>query len=153
MALTGMRNVRWGFADLPLLENITFQIEKGERVGLLGRNGEGKFSLLRILNGEFPPDQGEVWRQQGITVAALPQQVPPGIDGTIFDVVAEGLGPQGRALAQYRKFASSPQCPGNLSFPKKRGEHQQLSAGDDRRTLSRRISKPRTCAFPMGKPR
>lgn len=139
MALIGMRNVSWGFADPPLLENITFQIEKGERVGLLGRNGEGKSSLLRILNGEFSPDRGEVWRQQGITAAALPQHVPPGIEGTIFDVVAGGLGPKGRALSEYRKNADPPEGPGSPAFPPRRGAPRNLSAGEERRTLSRRI--------------
>ena len=100
MALIGMRKLCWGFSNPPLLENITFQIERGERLCLLGRNGEGKSTLLKLLNGEILPDQGEIWRQQGITVAALPQNVPPGFDGTIFDVVAEGLGRKGRGLAE-----------------------------------------------------
>jgi ATP-binding cassette subfamily F protein uup len=100
MALIGTRDLCWGFSNPPLLENITFQIERGERLCLLGRNGEGKSTLLKLLNGEILPDQGEIWRQQGITVAALPQNVPPGFDGTIFDVVAEGLGRKGRALAE-----------------------------------------------------
>ncbi len=100
MALIGMRKLCWGFSNPPLLENITFQIERGERLCLLGRNGEGKSTLLKLLNGEILPDQGEIWRQQGITVAALPQNVPPGFDGTIFDVVAEGLCRKDRGLAE-----------------------------------------------------
>ena len=55
MALIGMQDVCWGFVDPPLLENITFQIEKGERVCLVGRNGVGKSTLLKLLGGDEPP--------------------------------------------------------------------------------------------------
>ena len=104
MALIGMRNMCWGFVEPPLLENITFQIEKGERVCLLGRNGVGKSTLLKLLSGQMTPDSGDVWRQQGIRVAALEQDVPAGFDGTIFDVVAQGLGKTGRALAEHSRI-------------------------------------------------
>ena len=103
MALIGMRDVCWGFTEPPLLENVTFQIAKGERVCLVGRNGVGKSSLLKLLDGEMLPDSGEIWRRQGIRVAALEQDVPRGFDGTIFDVVAEGLGQPGRALVELRR--------------------------------------------------
>ena len=76
MALIGMRNVCWGFGEPPLLENVTFQIGKGERVSLVGRNGVGKSTLLKLLGGEMLPDSGDIWRQQGISVAALEQDVP-----------------------------------------------------------------------------
>jgi ABC transport system ATP-binding/permease protein len=104
MALIGVRDLCWGFSKPPLLENITFQIEKGERLCLLGRNGEGKSTLLKLLNGEILPDSGEIWRQQGLTVAALDQVVPREFEGTIFEVVADGLGPKGPALAETRRI-------------------------------------------------
>jgi len=99
MAIIGMRDVCWGFDEPPLLENVTFQIDKGERVGLVGRNGVGKSSLLKLLSGTLLPDSGDVWRRQGIRVAALEQDVTRGFDGTIFDVVAEGLAHSGRSPA------------------------------------------------------
>ena len=104
MALIGMRDVCWGFGEAPLLENVNFQIEKGERVCLVGRNGVGKSTLLKLLGGEMLPDSGDIWRRQGISVAALEQDVPAGFDGTIFDVVAEGLGETGRALAEHSRI-------------------------------------------------
>jgi ABC transport system ATP-binding/permease protein len=99
MALMGMRDVSWGFDDPPLLENINFQIEKGERVCLLGRNGVGKSTFLKLLSGDVAPDRGEIWRQQGVSVASLKQDVLTGFDGTIFDLVAQGLGDQGKIMA------------------------------------------------------
>lgn len=103
MALIGTRDLCWGFSNPPLLENITFQIERGERVGLLGRNGVGKSTLLRLLQGEILPDRGLVWRQQGVTLAYLSQEVSQDFAGSIFDVTAGGLGPQGKALIDYHR--------------------------------------------------
>ena len=110
MALIGMRDVVWGFGDPPLLDGISFQIERGERVGLLGRNGVGKSTLFRLLNRQMQPQSGEVWCQQGMVVAALAQEVPSGCEGTIFEVVAQGLGHKGVALAEYHRLcrAASP---------------------------------------------
>ena len=101
MAIVGMRDVSWGFGGLPLLDNITLQIEKGDRICIVGRNGVGKSTMLKLIGGELIPDSGDVWRQQGITVAALEQDVPPGFDGTIFEAVAEGLGETCKALAEH----------------------------------------------------
>ena len=107
MALISMREVCWGISDTPLLENITLQIEKGERVGLLGRNGVGKSTLLKIINGSILPDSGDIWRQQDMTTAALEQDLPTGYDGAVFDIVAEGMGETGKALAGYNRIVKA----------------------------------------------
>jgi len=104
MSLIGMRDICWGFGDPPLLENINFQIEKGERVGLLGRNGVGKSSIMKLLEDKLSPDSGSIWRQQEITIASLEQDVSSQFIGTIFDVIAEGLGKKGQALAEYNRI-------------------------------------------------
>ncbi len=138
MALIGMRNVCWGFGEPPLLENVTFQIGKGERVSLVGRNGVGKSTLLKLLSGEMLPDSGDIWRQQGISVAALEQDVPAGFDGTIFDVVAEGLGETGRALAEYSQICRYTETKGNPQLVKRRDELQQiLNVGEGWELLTR----------------
>ena len=138
MALIGMRNVCWGFGEPPLLENVTFQIGKGERVSLVGRNGVGKSTLLKLLGGEMLPDSGDIWRQQGISVAALEQDVPAGFDGTIFDVVAEGLGETGRALAEHNQICRYTETKGNPQLVKRRDELQQiLNVGEGWELLTR----------------
>ncbi len=126
MALIGMRDVCWGFGEAPLLENVTFQIEKGERVCLVGRNGVGKSTLFKLLGGEMPPDSGEIWQRQGISLAALEQDVPAGFDGTIFDVVAEGLGESGRALAEHRRICKITEAGDNHRLADRRDELQHM---------------------------
>jgi len=138
MALIGMRDVCWGFGEPPLLENVTFQIGKGERVCLVGRNGVGKSTLLKLLGGEMLPDSGEIWRRQGISVAELEQDVPAGLDGTIFDVVAEGLGETGRALAEHSRICRNTETRDNPQPAKKRDELQHmLDAGGGWELLTR----------------
>jgi ABC transport system ATP-binding/permease protein len=91
MALLSLRNVSLAFGGPRLLDQVELQIESGERVCLLGRNGEGKSTLLRLIAGEIELDQGEVIRQQGLRIARLPQDVPRDQIGTVSDQVAQGL--------------------------------------------------------------
>src|SRR5512146_1717627 len=101
MALLGMQDVSIAFGGPPVLDHARFAIERGERVCLLGRNGAGKSTIMKLLDGSLVPDSGEIVRQTGVTVARLEQEVPGDVDGTIFDVVAAGLGETGRLLARY----------------------------------------------------
>ncbi len=87
MALIGMRGVSWGVGGTPLLENIHLQVEQGERVCLVGRNGLGKSTVLRLLNRVIKPDSGEIWRRPNATVGFLGQEVPENCSGSVFDVV------------------------------------------------------------------
>ena len=101
MALLGMRDVRVAFGGPPVLDEAAFSIERGERVCLLGRNGAGKSTLMKLLDGTIRPDQGEVVRQTGVTVARLEQEIPADLAGTAFDIAAGGLGDAGTLLAKY----------------------------------------------------
>jgi len=92
MALISLQDISLSFGGLPVLDRITMQVEAGERVCLVGRNGEGKSSLMRLIAGEQPPDSGRILRQQGVKIARLDQDVPGGLDGTVYDVVASGVG-------------------------------------------------------------
>jgi ATP-binding cassette subfamily F protein uup len=78
------------FGHLPLLDEVSFQIDARERVAIIGRNGTGKSTLLRIITGEIAPDGGTVWRQPSLRLARLEQDVPLSADRPVFDVVAEG---------------------------------------------------------------
>ena len=101
MALLSMREVTVAFGGHPLLEDAGLAIERGERVCLLGRNGAGKSTALKLLDGTILPDAGEIVRQAGISVSRLSQEVPADLDGSIHDVVATGLGEVGRLLVRY----------------------------------------------------
>lgn len=90
MALLSLQNISLKFADTQLLDGVNLQIERGERVCLLGRNGAGKSTLLRLLSGELKPDGGELVLQKGARVARLPQEVPQNVSGTVFEIVAGG---------------------------------------------------------------
>ena len=90
-----------------LLDAVELTVDPGERICLLGRNGEGKSTLLRIIAGEQQADEGELIRKPGLRVAQLPQEVPAGTAGSVYDIVAEGLGEAGRALSRYQQLLNS----------------------------------------------
>src|SRR5688572_27776090 len=91
MSLITVRELRIGFRGPLLLDGVSCQIEPGQRIGLLGRNGAGKTTFLRILSGQVEADYGQVVFAPGTTVSLLPQDVPQDLTGTIEDVVAQGL--------------------------------------------------------------
>src|SRR5207245_634993 len=101
MPLIQLQRVDYSVGGPLLLEHVDLAIEAGERVCIVGRNGEGKSTLLRLLGGEIKPDDGEVRVQGGIRVARLAQEVPQDTAGDVFDVVAAGLGELGALLAEY----------------------------------------------------
>jgi ATP-binding cassette subfamily F protein uup len=87
MAILSLDQVSLAYGGQPLLDGVTLHIERGDRVCLLGANGAGKSSLLRVLAGETPPDAGAVVRQARLRVARLPQQAPTHLQGRVFDIV------------------------------------------------------------------
>ncbi len=101
MPLITLQNVDYSVGGPLLLEKAELSIESGERIALIGRNGAGKSTLMKLMAGELKPDDGEVRVQQGVRVTRLEQEVPHGASGSVFDVVAEGLGDAGALLARY----------------------------------------------------
>ena len=101
MPLVSLRSVSIAFGGPAVLDDADLAIDRGERVCLLGRNGAGKSTLMKLLDRSIVPDGGEVVWQTGITVTRLEQEVPDGVEGTTFDVVAAGLGETGALLARY----------------------------------------------------
>lgn len=106
MALISASNLSLSFSGPLLLDDISLQLHEGDRVCLLGRNGEGKSTLMRILAREFPSDSGEVRWSKDLTIASLPQEVPASLGGTVYQVVADGAGEAGLCLAALRYEAS-----------------------------------------------
>ena len=107
MAVVSFRGVSFGYISPPLLDKVDFSIERGERIGLLGRNGAGKSTLMRLVSGDLKLDAGSIDRQAGTRTARLEQEVPVGRTGTVFDEVAEGLGDVGGAIAAFYKLHQS----------------------------------------------
>ena len=90
MPTARLDKVSLSFGLKPLLDNVALQIRKGERVCLLGRNGEGKSSLLNLITRQIAPDSGEVWVRPGARVASLAQDVSPASEATVHEVVMSG---------------------------------------------------------------
>jgi ATP-binding cassette subfamily F protein uup len=107
MSIISLQNVSLSFGGLPVLDRISMQIEAGERVCLVGRNGEGKSSLMRLIAGEQPPDNGRIIKQQGVKIARLDQEVPTALEGTVYGVVSGGAGKFMTLLDRHRKVSSS----------------------------------------------
>ncbi len=105
MAIITLRAVNLGFGGPSLLEHVDLKIERGERLCLVGRNGTGKSTLMKLIAGEIKADEGEVVYKQGINITRLTQEVPRDLTGTIFDIVAEGLGEQGKLLAEFHHIS------------------------------------------------
>jgi ATP-binding cassette subfamily F protein uup len=91
LPLVALDHVSIAFGHLPLLEDASLQIEAGERVCVIGRNGTGKSTLLQIVSGEHAPDSGSIWRQPGLRTGRLAQDAPLADARPVFDVVADGL--------------------------------------------------------------
>ncbi|MEY1662689.1 ATP-binding cassette domain-containing protein [Isoalcanivorax beigongshangi] len=104
MALMTLRQLQLSFGAAPLLDQVSLAIDKGERLCLVGRNGAGKSTLMKIIAGEIIPDDGHIERQQGLRVARLEQEVPHDATGSVFEVVASGLGAEGTLLSRYQQL-------------------------------------------------
>ena len=141
MSLISYRNLSISFGGPLLLDDVGITIDRKERICLLGRNGEGKSTLLRILAEQVKPDTGEVERMDGFRVAKLDQEIPVGVEGTVFDLVAKGLGPEANLLREYNLAV---QKLGESSEDEKLGEEvDRLQAELDRTdgwSLDHRIS-------------
>ncbi|MGD0486203.1 MAG: ATP-binding cassette domain-containing protein [Syntrophorhabdales bacterium] len=101
MPLLRLNDISLSFGGPPLLNGVALQIESGERIGLVGRNGSGKSTLMKLLVGHIAPDAGAIVRERDIGVALLPQEVPEGVTGRVYDVVASGCRQHMELLREY----------------------------------------------------
>jgi len=105
MPLVVLDQISHAYGHLPLLDRAALQVEPGERIAIIGRNGTGKSTLMQIIGGEMQPDAGTVWTQPGARVARLVQDVPLSANKPVFDVIADGLGDLGALIANYHHAA------------------------------------------------
>ena len=105
MPLVVLDHVSIAFGHVPLLDAASLQIEAGERVCVIGRNGTGKSTLLQIVSGGLAQDAGSVWRQPGLRIGRLAQDAPLDDSRPVFDVVADGLGDLGDLVKAYHHAA------------------------------------------------
>lgn len=106
MLLVSLKQAELAFGDHVLLDKVNLEINQGERLCVVGRNGEGKSTLLKILTKEIQPDDGRVEYTDMLKVAALQQELPKAIEASVYDVVSEGLGEVGAAIAAYHSEAA-----------------------------------------------
>ena len=105
MTLLSLNKVHLGYGS-PLLDGVSFSIEKGERVALVGRNGTGKSTFLKLLDRRIQADDGQIAIADGVRIARLDQEVPLETSGSVFDIVATGLGPIGEAIQKFHHLTS-----------------------------------------------
>jgi ABC transport system ATP-binding/permease protein len=128
VALVSVQNLTIAFGGRPLLDDATLQIERGERIGLVGRNGEGKSTLLKIVSGQIAPDDGAVVLESGVRVSLLPQDVPDDLPETVEDVIASGVPGHLQGHHQVQRQVSLMELDGAAPFA-------SLSGGQKRRAL------------------
>ena len=142
MDLITLRDIDLGFGGDPLLEKLSLRVVSGERVCLLGRNGSGKTSLLKVVSGDQPADGGAIIRQPAVKIAGLPQSVPPGISGTTRSVVSAGLGDLGALMEEHRRLSDEAGQGGSLDALE--AVHQRIDAAgawDVEQRIERTLTK------------
>ncbi|WP_066014909.1 ATP-binding cassette domain-containing protein [Endozoicomonas atrinae] len=105
MPLLRFEKVSLAYGDQPLLDHAEFQIRKGERVCLLGRNGAGKSTMMKLVSGSILPDDGALWRKPGLKIGVLNQDLPDQDEKKVYDVVASGLEAVGELISRYHTLS------------------------------------------------
>lgn len=130
MPLIRLRDLHLAFGGPQLLSGASLTLDKGERICLVGRNGTGKSTLLKIISGQIKPDDGVVEVQPGIRIAWLEQEVPQDARGTVFDVVASGLGRVGEYIQRYHHLLDDVAHGDEKAFAELEQVQKQLEAHD-----------------------
>ena len=133
MALVSLLDVSLSFGGAPLLDRVNLQIDRGERVCLVGRNGAGKSTLMKVISGELEPDVGQVFRQSGAIFSTLRQEVPTGLTGNVRTVV-EGEGGSYEEHNDWERHDRVERLLESMKLPVEQ-EFASLSAGQKRRVL------------------
>lgn len=116
MPLLTLKEIHLAYGPHVLLDKESLTINSGDIIGLLGRNGVGKSSLLKILNAETRPDSGERWLQPGSRVACLDQELPLQASESVYDFIAGGLAETGKILSEYHHLIAGESAPDMLKL-------------------------------------
>jgi ATP-binding cassette subfamily F protein uup len=133
MPLLQLKQLTLRYTDRPLLDKIDLQVDPGERVCLVGRNGSGKTSLMRVIAGEEQAQEGEIMKPPGVILTRLPQEVPAGITGSVLEVVREGLRLDGTE-EEWEADVRQEDLMEEMNLPES-ADFQSLSGGMKRRVL------------------
>ena len=130
MPILSAQNITLRFGGPPLLDNVTFDVELGDRICLVGRNGEGKSTLLKVLTGEMEANSGDIIKKSGLKITRMVQEIPTHLEGTVRDVVMSGVGGTDAAVRNSHAEAilGKTGIPADASF-------DSLSGGQKRRVL------------------
>ena len=128
MPILSAQNILLRFGGPPLLDNASFDIEAGDRICLVGRNGEGKSTLLKIIQGEMGMDSGEIVKRTGLKVSRMVQEIPAHMEGTVRDVVMAGIAQDGHHDAHAEAILGKTGIAADALF-------DGLSGGQKRRVL------------------
>ena len=132
MPILSAQNITLRFGGPPLLDNVTFDVEPGDRICLVGRNGEGKSTLLKVLTGEMEANSGDIIKKSGLKITRMIQEIPAHLEGTVRDVVMSGVSTGGADDAVRNSHAEAilgkTGIPADASF-------DSLSGGQKRRVL------------------
>ena len=154
MAFVSLQNVGIAFGDQPILQQLSLQIEKNQRICLLGRNGVGKTTLLKIIAGQLAPDSGIVQKEQGVKIAYFSQHIPQELTGSVFEILAKGLGRRGELLLAYyheeQRLTHRPEADHRLlnAFHEELEMHQSWAALQEIEHILSRMSLPRDGDYP-----
>ena len=123
MPLLQLRQTTLRYSATPLLDQVDFQVDAGERICLLGRNGAGKTSLMRLITGEETPNDGEIIRSSDAVMTRLTQEIPEGITGSVRDVIHAGLRPdrheeEWESDVRIEELMEEMGLPGDQEFPR-----------------------------------
>ena len=130
MSLLRLRDIHLAFGGPELLSGANLKLEKGERVCLVGRNGTGKSTLLKIISGQIKQDDGQIEMSPGTRIAWLEQEVPKGTTGSVYDVVASGLGKVGQLIQQYHHITEEMANGSESAFDRLESVQKALEAED-----------------------
>lgn len=107
MPIIKLTNATLSFSDIPLLDKVDLQIDAREKIFLIGRNGMGKSCLLKVLAGHYKLDDGQLYREPGLKVAELSQDLPENGELSVYEYVAQGLAEIGGLLQRYHELTNA----------------------------------------------